>query len=471
MNKQFPLVVIFGRTNVGKSTLFNRLLENRQAIVSDVEGTTRDSNLGTAEWRGKKFTLADTGGIMDLAFLFNKKARAEEIDEKVQKQARHYLGRADVILFVADNKTGIMPDDRAMAKFLKKHFADKEIILVVNKVDSQKDRKNSAEFYRLGWKEFMPVSAASGSGTGDLLDVVVKKIGKTKTAVKKTKAGDEDNAISVAILGQPNVGKSSLLNSLLGEERVIVSPLPHTTREPQDTLIEYKDSLIKIIDTAGISRRGLQRSTGKKGIGANLEKIGIAKSLHVLKKADIALLVLDISRPATHQDTKIIEEIVAAKKGLVIIANKWDLVPVRDTKKFTDYLRGKFPYIAWAPIQFISASTGEKVGKILDLILLVSQERKTEVSASALNSFMMRLVKIHRPARGRGEKYPRIRKFEQAYANPPEFKVTIGAKEDLHDSYCRFIENRLREKFGFTGTPISIKVAKGRATHGAHEEK
>jgi GTP-binding protein len=459
-----PLVVIFGRTNVGKSTLFNCLTEKKQALISDIEGTTRDSNIGVVEWREKKFALVDTGGITDFSFFLKRKKNSGSIEEEVQKQAINYLKKADLILFLVDKKEGLLPQDKEIAIFLKKISPElANIILAVNKVDGQRDRKDLFDFYKLGLGEPIGISAASGSATGDLLDLVINKI----KAVKKKKVKDEnenekikEEVIKVSILGQPNVGKSSLLNSILGEKRVIVSPIPHTTREPQNTFLEYNNRKIKLIDTAGISKKGMQFSRGKKDL--YLEKKGIAMSLASLKKSDMVLLVIDISRSITQQDLKIIEEAITKKKSLIIIANKWDLIPVKDFKKYTAYIRAKIPFAAWAPIQFISAATGAKVNKILDLILEISEQRKKELSEEDLKKFIKQAIKIHQPSRGKGVKHPRIRSFKQISSNPPSFELMIGGKEDLHFSYLRFLENRLREQFYITGTPLSIYIKKSR---------
>ena len=454
-----PLVVIFGRTNVGKSTLFNALVEKKQALVTDIPGTTRDSNIGQVSWRHSTFTLIDTGGIIDLKYLTGQSIKTNDIEAKVQQQARQYLGRADSILFLVDNKTGLLPQDKQMALILKKTVDTKKIILVANKVDSPGQRAKTAEFFKLALGDVIAISAANGSGTGDLLDIVVKrlKFHNSQLTTRNTNADDNKeelrDIIKVCIIGKPNVGKSSLLNSLLGYERVIVSPIPHTTREPQDTDISYQEKNIKLIDTAGISKRG----TKTRG----LEKYGITKSLGVLTKADIALLVLDISEGITHQDAKLIEEILNRHKSLVLIANKWDLIKERDTKKFTNYIYGKLPFAQFVPIQFISAETGEKVKKIFDLILQIGEQRKLQLSDSQLAHFLARVVKIHRPAKGRGVKHPRIYEFKQVDINPPRFMARLGVKDDIHFSYLRFMENRLRENFGFTGTPIIIKVVKG----------
>jgi len=479
---KLPLVVLFGRTNVGKSTMFNCLREQRQALVSSISGTTRDSNIGEVGWQGKKFQLVDTGGIIDIDKLFtSKKAKQITIDEKVQKQVSRYLKLADLILFVVDGKDGLLNEDRQAAALLKKVLSDnKKITLVVNKIEKDEERQRAAEFYQLSLGEPMLTSAATGAGTGDLLDLIIKKL-----KIKKIESSTEDDQdeqkddINICILGKPNVGKSSLLNKLMGEERVIVSDTPHTTREPQDSILNYKDKLIRIIDTAGLSKKhhakvksqklALRNDAGAKKIKASriesdslLSLYGISKSLVELKKSNVALFVWDINQDITVEDAKIVEEIVKSKKGLILVANKWDLTEERDVKEYTQYIRSKLPFVTWAPIQFISAITGEKLSKLMDLIIDIDESRKIKLSDSQLQKFLVRMVKIHRPSRGKGFRHPRIYELTQTGANPPEFKVRIGKRDDLHFSYLRFLENRLREKFGFLGTSMTLWVDRER---------
>lgn len=462
-----PLVVIFGRTNVGKSTLFNTLVEKKQAIVSDIPGTTRDSNANVVRWGGFAFQLIDTGGIInpDQQVLFKKPKggketkTVEEINIKVQKQAVNYLKTADLVLFVVDNKIGVMPADRQMVTVLRKNLTGKiedKMFLIANKVDSQAQAADAAEFNKLGLGEPIHISAVTGSGTGDLLDLIVKFLKKKKLSVKDV--ADEEEKISVCMLGKPNVGKSSLLNSLLGYEKVIVSPIPHTTREPQNTELEYLGRKIVLIDTAGIAHH-----TDK---AEGLERYGVEKSLGALRRADITLLVLDINEVLTHQDARLVEEIVDAGKSLIIIANKWDLVKERDTKKFTAIIRDHFSFANWAPIQFTSAKTGEKVQKIFDLILELDAARKIKLSDSQLSHFLSKIVKIHRPAKGSGTRPPHIYELKQEDTNPPAFAVRIGPDDNLHFSYTRFIINQLREKYGFNGVPIKIYIENKPKVHG-----
>lgn len=654
MNKEknnLPLIVIFGRANVGKSTLFNCLIEKRQAIISDVEGTTRDSNIGECKWQGRDLEIVDTGGIMDLKYLFEKNKKTDVIDGKVQMQARDYLTRADLILFLVDTRVGILSQDRQMALYLKKHkeLSDKTI-LVANKADSPKLRNEVFEFNQLNLGEPIAISATNGSGTGDLLDIVINKTKKFKTKskdrvnvlkiskkinenfiflhgfkrnektidplcwlnkkfedennfyedlpdpdkpdlekqmdyvlkkafidenttvithslgaivalkfleknnfkikrlimiapviqtiefgdgkireelknygdgkynfrkikkqikkvvifedlndtiavpkdteslaknlsadlirmeapvkhfncseceelfvkIKKYISGEED--VKVCILGQPNVGKSSLLNKILGYDRVIVSDVAHTTREPQNTEIEYKGNKITLIDTAGISKKGTKTE--------GLEKFGIEKSLQALKKSDIAMLVIDVNKNITHQDQKIVQEIVDRKKSFIIVANKWDLVEEKDVKVYKEYIYAKMPFCKWAEIHFVSALTGAKIDKIMDLVLDLYNERKIKISDTVLSGFIKKLIQVHKPSKGKGLKNPRIYSFKQLDIDPPYFEIKIGSKEDLHFSYLNYIENNLRKKFGFRGTPIAMYVRKGRQVHGKHD--
>ncbi|MDD3285299.1 MAG: ribosome biogenesis GTPase Der [Patescibacteria group bacterium] len=458
-NEKLPLVAICGRTNVGKSTLFNRLIERRQALVSDIEGTTRDCNLGLVHWNRKVFRLVDTAGLLDAGFISGKKKIGGDIDSLAQRQALDYLQEAKLLLFVADGKAGLLTEDRLLAKALRQNpLYSAKTILVVNKIDSGKWRAEAASFNKLGLGEPTTISAQTGAGTGDLLDIVLEKI---EAAKDLNEEDEQEIAAKLCIVGKPNVGKSSLLNALLGYNRVIVSDQPHTTRESQDTELIHKDKLIRLIDTAGISRHG-HKSKG-------LEKEGIAMSLQSLQRADIALLVLDISEELTHQDAKMVEEIVERQKSLIIIANKWDKVEEKNQKHWQEKIFGKLPFAAWAPLLFVSAKTGAKVNKILDIALEVAAARKTEISETQLKKFLSRVVKVHLPAKGKGLKAPHIYEIAQKRHNPPSFTVRIGSRDDLHFSYVRFLENRLREQYDFIGTPVRMSVIKNKKKHGVRE--
>ncbi len=460
-NKNLPIVAICGRVNVGKSTLFNRLTEKKQALISDIEGTTRDSNLGEVSWNYCNFQLVDTAGLIKAQYLKSlKKEDQEDIDIKAQKQAIDYLKKASLILFLVDGKVGLMPGDKELVKaFFKDKKLKEKTILLINKVDGKKERLDSAQFYKLNIDTHFLLSAQTGVGTGDLLDYISECLPKNKELAKRQIK--EENA-KLCIVGRPNVGKSSLLNALLGYERVIVSKKAHTTREPQNCYLKYEDNNYTLIDTAGISRQG-HKSKG-------LEKLGIMKSLQSLNQADIALLMIDLSAPLSHQDSKMFEEVIKRKKSLIIIANKWDLIEERDRKKWTKHIYQNFPFALWAPICFISAKNKKGVNDVLKIANLIYQGRKTLISETQLKKFLMRVVKIHLPAKGKGLKAPHIYEIKQVENNPPVFSVRIGINDNLHFSYLRFIENRLREQFDFLGTPITMYVEHNKRVHGKFQK-
>lgn len=444
-------------------------------MVSPRAGTTRDANIADLDWQGRVFTLVDTGGITDTPRPENEKRETAEdplIKSAVQKRSLEYLRRADLVLFLTDARDGLLPLDKKLSAELKKIRPPKRpVILVANKADSARLRSAAADFHALSWGDPVTVSAVTGSGTGDLLDLVVAALPadrpvKDRPAAENAEAAD--GAIDIGVIGQPNVGKSSLINALFGSERIIVSPLPHTTREPQDVPVYYGDQRLNFIDTAGISKAG-QKQAKPGARRQTLDRSSIAYSLAVLKRAAIALLVLDLSRPLTRQDAKLLEEIIRTKTSLLIIANKWDAVKERDEKSYRALIYDHLPFARWAPIQFVSARTGEKVGKIIPLVLKIAAERKKMIEPSGLNRLLGKAVKRHLPAKGKGTKHPHIYELKQDGANPPRFTVRIGSRDNLHFSYVRFIENMIREKYGFLGTPLSLYVEKNRFVHGKHE--
>lgn len=462
--KKLPRVVIIGKMNVGKSTLFNRLAEQNKSMVSKIPGTTRDRHFADTFWNGYGFTIIDTGGIM--AIKKGKFKPSEEIEEQIQKQTQMALDEADIILFLIDVKEGILSPDKELAKEIKK--TGKPIILVANKVDNPKIRKEylSSEWPKLNLGEPAPISAVNGSGVGDLLDEVVKII-KEKGFLKIS--FEKINSIKISFIGKPNVGKSSLLNAILGEERTIVSTTAHTTREPENILMKYKNQNFLLVDTAGIRK--------KAKVGRGLERMGVSKSIGGLENSDIAFFITDVSKTLNSQDLHLARMLVNYGTGIIIIANKWDLIENKNetiTKKFVDYYYKNLPHANWAPIIFISAKTGKSVRKTLDLALEIYAERQKEINQAKLDRFLKQIIKKHPPTKGSGEirrrpgkpaRHPYIYEINQIGINPPKFQVLISAKVPLDQKYLKFIENQMREKFGFLGTPIHL-VIKQRDKHG-----
>lgn len=470
IDQNLPAIALVGRVNVGKSTLFNKILEQNKAIVSSIAGTTRTRNIGIVSWRGKQFTLVDTGGL----------TFSEEIplEKEIIEQTEIAIKEADLIVFVVDIQAGLLPQERELAKRLIKDKA--RIIFVANKADSERLRMNvyEADWHKLGLGEPFPVSAANGANVGNLLDEVFKRLSKVSRAGKagkRPKTLKELKIIKIAMIGKPNVGKSSLFNNLVGKKEVIVSDLPHTTREPHDTLVEVDGQALLFVDTAGIRR--------KANVSGELEKAGIGKSIDAIKRADIVLLVLDASEPISVQDQQLGGFLRENTKSTIIVLNKWDLVEERQKRvsqlgqqkgevslisKDTDAFKNdfkqniyaSFPHLDFAPIIFTSAKTQYKLHQIFPLIFRAWTERHTIVPEAELKEFFKKVTKEHRPSRGKGTKHPDIMSFHQLHNNPPMFEMMIKFQTSIHFSYVRYMENRLREKFGFFASPIVIKLTK-----------
>jgi len=452
--KNLPKVVIIGRANVGKSTLFNRLIEKPKALISKVAGTTRDLNIGQVYWQGINFELIDTGGVETILPSKKLKKLTPKPNEKyaleIIRRTHVALKEADLILFLVDIQAGLLPQDKELNNALKK--INKQTVLAANKTDSLKHQSKIADFYKLGLGEPILVSALNGLGTGDLLDEIVKNLKKVKK-VRKTKKFTIEDALKITIIGKPNVGKSSLLNALLGEDRVIVSPTPFTTREAIDTYLEYKKQNFIIIDTAGVRKQAK--------IGKGMEKTSVKKSLNNAKKSDICFLVIDLAKPITSQDKKLSKILLDAKVNIVIVANKWDLVTEEDTKiqkKYEQYIYSSFPYLTWVPIIFISALTGKNVHRVLDLALVVNQARQTKIPDTALSRFLKQAIKQHRPTKAKGIKAPRLIDLKQIKTNPPKFQLRISKNDSLSPAYVKYLENALRQKFNLAGTPLEIII-------------
>lgn len=452
-----PTIALVGRVNVGKSTLFNRLTEKNQAIVSSIPGTTRTNNEGLILWRGKYFKLIDTGGLT-----FDEKIHLEA---DIIKQSEKAMVGADIIIMVADAQDGVLPQEKELARRIRKS-ASKPILLVANKTDSAKIAQNlrAPEWLRLGLGEPFPISAANGRNTGDLLDHIFKLLKKLKKN-PKTKIAEKKEIIQVSLIGKPNVGKSSLFNKLIGQEKVIVSPIPHTTREPHDTLVSYEEKvgdknqsfLINFVDTAGIRR--------KAKVEGELEQKGIGKSIEALEKSDICLFVIDGAEPISSQDQQLGGFLERRAKSVIILVNKWDLATDNSDHQRNEVKKmiySEFPHLQFAPIMFISGKTGYRVHDIFPLIIHAWNGRHTAIPDEALRAFLRQLIKTHRPARGKGVRQPEIIALRQIDSNPPVMNTVIKAKTSLHRSYVNFIENKLREQFDFFATPVIIKLSKNK---------
>ncbi|HTM68708.1 MAG TPA: ribosome biogenesis GTPase Der [Candidatus Binatia bacterium] len=446
-----PAVAIVGRTNVGKSTLFNRLLETRKAITSPVPGTTHDINFGHCHWRDKILTVIDTAGL-DLT---SKDATAESLT----RQAKLAMTKADMIVFVVDAVSGLNPQDRAFARHLQK--SKKRVLLVANKADNPGKRRNAddPEWLKLGFGAPMALSAANGTGVGDMLDKVLEILHDEKRDAIELPEID----VRVAIIGRPNVGKSSLLNALAGEDRVIVSEVPHTTKEPQDTLLSWEDDKgakknLLLIDTVGIRK--------KAKVAPGIEKIGVHMTLEELKRADVMFLLIDAEAGVELQEKKLAGLAEEYKTAVLIVVNKWDLAEEKKLGKTDDYVQyvlGQLPFFAWAPVTFISAKNGAKVGRLLGLAAELAAQRDRTIDQAEIDTFVEKLKKQHHAyfAKG-GDRFgkkgnrPKVYGITQTGTKPPEFMVVVHDKETLNKGFLSFIENRIREEFGFEGTPLRV---------------
>ncbi len=441
-----PIVAIVGRPNVGKSTLFNKLVGERRAIVEDEPGTTRDRLYGEAEWHGREFTIVDTAGILP-GEENDATASMAEIVRATRAQAQLAIDEADAILFLVDVKEGITAADEEVAELLRQ--TSKPVIIGANKADSLARAQNAVEFWNLGLSEPIPISGYHGTGTGDLLDALYE-------ALPPFEEDPEDEyALKIAIVGRPNVGKSSLLNRLLGTERVVVSDIPGTTRDTIDTVVEFNGEKILLIDTAGIRRRGR--------IDQGIEKYSVLRALRAVERADVALLMIDATEGVTSQDAHVAGMVLEAHKGIAVLVNKWDALE-KDAETFdqwTNHVRAALHFVPYAPLLFISAKTGQRVEKILELALQINAERNTRISTSKLNTILRDAVRVHPPSSIHKGAHLRIFYATQAQVAPPVFLFFSNAPEEIHFSYKRYLENRIREEYPFVGTPI-ILVFKSR---------
>ena len=430
-----PLVAVVGRPNVGKSTLFNAIVNKRISIVEDIPGVTRDRIYFDAEWLNREFTMIDTGGIEFIT------ENSYVIPKMMRLQAELAIEEADVILFVVDGKQGIVPADEEVANILR--ASGKPVVLVVNKIDSVNQEPNIYEFYNLGLGDPIGISAKNLMNLGDLLDDTVKHFPPVGTNV------DDEDTIHVAIIGRPNVGKSSLTNALLGQDRVIVSDVAGTTRDSIDTYWTHGDQKFVLIDTAGMRR--------KSKIDEAVERYSIVRSLRSVDRSDIVVLVLDAQDGVTEQDKKIAGYAYEAGKGVVIVVNKWDLVEKDDktTLRFTEDIYEELGFLQFAPILFASALTKQRIHRLADMLKFVSEQQYRRVSTGTLNQLLQDAQTVN-PVPSRNGRIPKIYYMTQASVKPPTFILFVNEPELIHFSYMRFLENRLRESFGFEGTPIRL---------------
>lgn len=456
MPAKTPSVVLVGRPNVGKSTLFNRIVGSRRAIVAPIAGTTRDSLSLPASWGNQNFRLADTGGLYG--------ASEDPLHELVVVQGQRAIAGADLLVFLVDGREGLVPGDQTIAREIR--ATGTPIVLAVNKTDDRRAQAGAPEFHQLGFAPIVEISAEHGNGIGDLLDEVVAKLraaGFKANAETLEDDGDSPDAqaapplpedVTIAIIGRPNVGKSSLLNRLLKEERVLVSDLPGTTRDAIDATLTWHKRRFRIVDTAGMRRPGRIRSGGK------VELVSVAGAKKAIFDADVVALLIDANEGPTDQDAAIGGEADRAGRGVVIVANKWDLVKVPDqnvAKKFDDEVRRKMKFLDYAPILHISALTGERSPKVLETIDKVIASRHKRIPTPVLNKFVESVTAANPPV-SPGRRRVRILYCAQVGVAPPSFVFFTNVATTFHFSYERFLVNQLREHFGFLGTPIRIQV-------------
>ncbi len=426
-----PIVAIIGRQNVGKSTLLNRVAGKPIAIVADLPGTTRDRIFASVSWQGVEFTIVDTGGL--------EVKPQSTIAQGVKEQVEVAITEADIIIFLVDVRDRVIPSDLEIADRLRQ--VSKPIVLVANKADNARLETGAAEFYELGLGEPLAISAYHGRGTPELLDKVISLL----PAPLPIEAAPE--IMKVAIVGRPNVGKSMLLNALLGGERAIVDDIPGTTRDAIDTLVDFDGQSVLLIDTAGIRRRGR--------LGVGVERYSVIRALRAIDRADIALLVQDATELLTAQDTHIAGYIQQAFKGIVLIVNKWDLAVDESTTECSKYIRRELKFMPYAPVLYISAKFKQGVDKVMPQVCQVYQERLKQISTAAVNNVVQQAVAAHNLPR-RGRKRLKILCATQAEVNPPTFVFSVNDARLIHFSYQRYLENKLRQSFGFAGTPVRL---------------
>lgn len=433
------IVGIVGRPNVGKSTLFNRLAGSRIAITEDTPGVTRDRIYAEAEWLNKHFTLIDTGGLDP----FDE----DVIMTNIKRQAQVAIDTADVILFIVDGRDGLTPTDREIGEQLRK--SGKDIILVSNCIDNKEVPDEVFEFYELGLGVPVLISASQGLGIGDLLDEIIK------TFPDDVDLEEEEDVIKVSFIGKPNVGKSSMINNILGEERVIVTNIPGTTRDSIDSYFDFEGQRYMFIDTAGLRR--------KRSIYENIERYSVVRTLAAVDRSDVCVLVIDATEGISEQDTKIAGYAFEQGKAIIIAVNKWDLIE-KENKTHREYekqIRESLGFILYAPIIFVSAKTGQRVDKLLELVNVVFENYNLRISTGVLNDIVNRAVIMNQPPSDKGKRC-KIFYASQVSTKPPKFVFFVKNKEQMHFSYQRYLENQIRSHFGFEGVPLIFEFSEKR---------
>ena len=430
MGTRKPIVAIVGRQNVGKSTLLNRLAGRRIAIVEDLPGTTRDRVVADVTWDDNVFTLVDTGGLVT--------DPDTSVGQGVREQVELAVAEADAIIFLVDVRDGVMPPDLEVADLVRR--ANKPVVLAANKADNDRLETHAVEFYELGLGEPLAVSAHHARGTSELLDRLNALLPPLEVEV-------ETDIMKIAIVGRPNVGKSMLLNALLGSERAIVDDTPGTTRDAIDTLLDFEGENVLLIDTAGIRRRGR--------LGAGIERYSVMRALRAIDRADVALLVMDAEELPVAQDMHIAGYVLQAVKGIILVVNKWDLIADKNKAEWDRYLKSQFKFMAYAPVLYTSAQFGQGVGEVLPQARQVYRERLKRLTTSEVNSVVQEAVAAHILPR-KGRKQLNVLHVTQAEVNPPTFVFFVNDASIVHFSYRRYLENKLRQAFGFTGTPLRL---------------
>ena len=427
-----PVIAVVGRPNVGKSTLFNKIIGKRISIVEDTPGVTRDRIYAEGEWCGRSFALIDTGGI--------EPKNMEVIPAQMRVQAELAMDMSDVVLFIVDGKEGLTNFDMEVAEMLRRKSS--KVVLCVNKIDTQKLPDDFYDFYELGLGEPVPVSAANMLNLGDLLDKLLENL-------PEVAAEDEEDVCKIAVIGKPNVGKSSLINRLLGEERVIVSDIAGTTRDSIDTLLEKNGEKFILIDTAGIRR--------KSKVYEDIEKYSVIRAIAAIERSDVCIMMLDATQGLTEQDKKIAGLAHESGKGIVVVVNKWDLVE-KDTntmKEFKNKIKAELAFMSYAPYLFISAKTGQRAFDVLDMAKAVAENCAMRVSTGQLNSLLQDAILMKHPPSDKGKSL-KVYYVSQVGVKPPLFSFKINKRELMHFSYSRYLENKIREAFGFEGTSIKF---------------